>query len=240
MFLCGIVTLALIALPYAAGDRPLGLDRWLSFAMLAVVGWLAFAIRIVVLIGNGAFQFSRTGPGLHQRPRPVGDGRRPRHAGSGGLHDVARVGLPVTAGIERLEGVWTIVPTPFQPDGALDIGQPADPHPVHRGSGRGRHDDPGRARRGRPAGRRRARRGHRRGPRRGRRPAGLRRREPRRHGPGGRLRPPGRGGRGPLGDARAAGPGPAQRRGRASPTTGRWPTPSRSRSSSRTTRPAAA
>ena len=35
VFLCGIVTLALVALPYAAGDRPLGLDRWLSFAMLA-------------------------------------------------------------------------------------------------------------------------------------------------------------------------------------------------------------
>jgi hypothetical protein len=58
VFLCGIVALALVALPYAAGDRPLGLDRWLSFAMLAVVGWLAFAVRIVVLIGNGAFQFS--------------------------------------------------------------------------------------------------------------------------------------------------------------------------------------
>jgi hypothetical protein len=58
VFLCGIVTLALIALPYAAGDRPLGLDRPLSFAMLAVVGWLAFVARIVVLIGNGAFQFT--------------------------------------------------------------------------------------------------------------------------------------------------------------------------------------
>ncbi len=70
VFMVGIVTLALIALPYAAGDRPLGLDRWLSFAMLAVVGWLAFVIRIVVLIGNGAFQFSEpaqvftNGPGL--------------------------------------------------------------------------------------------------------------------------------------------------------------------------------
>ena len=70
VFLCGIVTLALVALPYAAGDRPLGLDRWLSFAMLAVVGWLAFAIRIAVLIGNGAFQFDEpaqiltNGPGL--------------------------------------------------------------------------------------------------------------------------------------------------------------------------------
>jgi hypothetical protein len=58
VFLCGIVTLALVALPYAAGDRPLGLDRWLSFAFLAVAGWLAFAVRIVVLIANGAFQYS--------------------------------------------------------------------------------------------------------------------------------------------------------------------------------------
>ena len=70
VFLCGIVTLALVALPHPAGDRPLGLDRWLSFAMLAVVGWLAFAIRIAVLIGNGAFQFDEpaqiltNGPGL--------------------------------------------------------------------------------------------------------------------------------------------------------------------------------
>ena len=58
VFLCGIVTLALVALPYAAGDRPLGLDRWLSFAFLAVAGWLAFVLRIVVLIGNGAFQYT--------------------------------------------------------------------------------------------------------------------------------------------------------------------------------------
>ena len=29
--------------------------------------------------------------------------------------------MTATAGIERLEGVWTIVPTPFAPDGALDV-----------------------------------------------------------------------------------------------------------------------
>ena len=51
VFLVGIATLALIALPYAAGDRPLGLDRWLTFALLAVVGWIGFGVRIVVLIG---------------------------------------------------------------------------------------------------------------------------------------------------------------------------------------------
>jgi hypothetical protein len=70
VFLVGIVTLALVALPYAAGDRPLGLDRWLSFAFLAVAGWIGFAWRVVELALIGAFQFSTpvqvltNGPGL--------------------------------------------------------------------------------------------------------------------------------------------------------------------------------
>jgi hypothetical protein len=70
VFLAGIATLALVALPYAAGDRPLGLDRWLSFAILAVAGWVGFAWRVVELLLAGAFQFSSpaqvvtNGPGL--------------------------------------------------------------------------------------------------------------------------------------------------------------------------------
>jgi len=35
-FFAGLGTLALIALPYAAGERPVALDRALSFALLAV------------------------------------------------------------------------------------------------------------------------------------------------------------------------------------------------------------
>jgi hypothetical protein len=58
IFLVGIATLALLALPYAAGDRPVGLDRWLSFALLAVAGWLAFAWRLVELAMLEAFQFT--------------------------------------------------------------------------------------------------------------------------------------------------------------------------------------
>jgi hypothetical protein len=46
VFMVGIASLALVALPYAAGDRPVGLDRWLSFAILAVAGWVGFAWRI--------------------------------------------------------------------------------------------------------------------------------------------------------------------------------------------------
>lgn len=70
VFLVGIATLALVALPYAAGDRPVGLDRWLSFALLAVAGWIGFAWRVIELALLEVFQFSApaqvltNGPGL--------------------------------------------------------------------------------------------------------------------------------------------------------------------------------
>ena len=60
----------MLALPYAAGDRPIGLDRWLSFAILAVAGWIGFAWRVVELMLVGAFQFGAplevltNGPGV--------------------------------------------------------------------------------------------------------------------------------------------------------------------------------
>jgi hypothetical protein len=49
VFFVGLAVIALLALPYAAGDVPVGLDRSLSFLILAVVGWLALAIRLVDL-----------------------------------------------------------------------------------------------------------------------------------------------------------------------------------------------
>ena len=70
VFLVGIATLALVALPYAAGDRPLGFDRWLSFAILAAVGWIGFVWRVIELAIIGVFQFDSpaqvftNGPGL--------------------------------------------------------------------------------------------------------------------------------------------------------------------------------
>jgi hypothetical protein len=70
VFLVGIATLVLVVLPYAAGDRPVGLDRWLTFAILAVAGWIGFAWRVVELLLVGAFQFGSpaqvltNGPGL--------------------------------------------------------------------------------------------------------------------------------------------------------------------------------
>jgi hypothetical protein len=59
-----------VALPYAAGDRPIGLDRPLAFTILAVTGWLGLGWRVVDLAILGAFQFSTpaqvftNGPGL--------------------------------------------------------------------------------------------------------------------------------------------------------------------------------
>ncbi len=70
VFLVGIATLALVALPYAAGDRPLGIDRWLTFLLLTIVGWIGLAIRVVSLLLDGAFTFTEpaqvftNGPGL--------------------------------------------------------------------------------------------------------------------------------------------------------------------------------
>jgi hypothetical protein len=54
VFYVALATIALLALPYAAGDVPVALDRSLSFVILVVVGWLALAIRVVDLWTLGA------------------------------------------------------------------------------------------------------------------------------------------------------------------------------------------
>lgn len=70
VFLVGVATLALVALPYAVGDRPLGFDRWLTYALLAVAGWIGFGWRVIELALIGAFQFATpaevftNGPGV--------------------------------------------------------------------------------------------------------------------------------------------------------------------------------
>jgi uncharacterized membrane protein len=45
-FLAGLATLALLALPYAMGDRPTPIDRGVSFAVLAVVAILGVVLWI--------------------------------------------------------------------------------------------------------------------------------------------------------------------------------------------------
>jgi hypothetical protein len=70
VFLVGMLALALVALPYASGDRPLALDRWLSFAVLAVAGWIGLGWQVLQLALIGAFQVHEpteivtNGPGI--------------------------------------------------------------------------------------------------------------------------------------------------------------------------------
>ena len=70
VFLAGVGVLALVALPYAVGDRPTSLDRWFSYALLAVVGWIGLGWRVLDLLMSGAFRFDEpaqvftNGPGL--------------------------------------------------------------------------------------------------------------------------------------------------------------------------------
>jgi hypothetical protein len=49
VFFVGLAVIALLALPYAAGDTPVTLDRPLSFLILTVIGWIALALRAVDL-----------------------------------------------------------------------------------------------------------------------------------------------------------------------------------------------
>ena len=70
VFLVGVATLALVALPYAVGDRPTAIDRTLSFGLLVVIGWLGLGWRVLDLLLSGAFSFAEpaqvftNGPGL--------------------------------------------------------------------------------------------------------------------------------------------------------------------------------
>ncbi len=54
VFVVALAVIALVTLPYAT-DRPVAVDRWPAHAGLAVVGWLAFGIRIVDLLALRAF-----------------------------------------------------------------------------------------------------------------------------------------------------------------------------------------
>lgn len=64
VFFVAFATIALLALPYAAGDVPVALDRPLSFVILAIVGWIGLAIRVVDLGILGALSLPNRSPGL--------------------------------------------------------------------------------------------------------------------------------------------------------------------------------
>jgi len=55
-FLAALATLALVALPYAMGDRPVAVDRWWVYAALAMIAALGLLLRSVgIALDSGGF-----------------------------------------------------------------------------------------------------------------------------------------------------------------------------------------
>ena len=53
VFIAAIGLLALVVLPYAAGDQPMVLDRPLSFGVVGAVGVLGFAVKLWQIDSDG-------------------------------------------------------------------------------------------------------------------------------------------------------------------------------------------
>jgi hypothetical protein len=64
VFLVALATLALVTLPYAAGDRPVGMDRWPPYLILLVVGVIGVLFRAVDLWNRGVLGLPDRSPGL--------------------------------------------------------------------------------------------------------------------------------------------------------------------------------
>jgi hypothetical protein len=64
VFFTALATIALLALPYAAGDTPISIERPLSYAAVAAVGWIGLVIRAVDLATKGALSLPDRAPGL--------------------------------------------------------------------------------------------------------------------------------------------------------------------------------
>ncbi len=64
VFIVALATLAIVTLPYAAGDLAAGVDRWPAYTILAVAGWLAIGVRVADLFGQGALGLPDRAPGL--------------------------------------------------------------------------------------------------------------------------------------------------------------------------------
>lgn len=64
VFLVALATLALVTLPYAAGDRPVGLDRWPPYLVLFIVGLVGVLLRAFDLWGKGVLGLPDRSPGL--------------------------------------------------------------------------------------------------------------------------------------------------------------------------------
>jgi hypothetical protein len=64
VFFTGLATIALLALPYAAGDTPIAINRPLSYAVVAVIGLIGLIVRAIDLATKGALALPDRAPGL--------------------------------------------------------------------------------------------------------------------------------------------------------------------------------
>jgi hypothetical protein len=64
VFLAALATLALVTMPYAAGDRPVGFDRWPPYLIILIVGIAGLLIRAAELQVQGILGLPDRSPGL--------------------------------------------------------------------------------------------------------------------------------------------------------------------------------
>ena len=62
-FFVALAVLALLTLPYAS-DRPVGIDRTLSYVALVVVGWIGLVLKAIDLASAGAIALPDRAPGM--------------------------------------------------------------------------------------------------------------------------------------------------------------------------------
>jgi hypothetical protein len=63
VFFAGLATIALVTLPYAS-DRPVSIDRGISYVAIAAIGWIGLVLRAFDLFQKGALGLPTTSPGL--------------------------------------------------------------------------------------------------------------------------------------------------------------------------------
>ena len=93
VFLAALATLALVTMPYAAGDRPVGFDRWPPYLIILIVGIAGLLIRIARAAGPGNPRAPRSiARPLDRRGGPHRAG--PRHVRDRPVDRAALIGSP--------------------------------------------------------------------------------------------------------------------------------------------------
>ena len=64
VFVAAVALLALVVLPYAAGDQPMALDRPLFFGLVAALGVMGYLLKVWQILGLGLLGLPDRAPGL--------------------------------------------------------------------------------------------------------------------------------------------------------------------------------